>query len=56
MNTAPEGIPSEAGDHHEIRQRPRYTNIHRHPTEKICNIPKINTLPSDLNSAIQDSA
>jgi len=60
MNTAPEGIPSKVADHHAIHsapgQRPRYTNIHRHSTEKICNIHKINALPSDLHSTIQDSA
>jgi len=60
MNTAPEDIPAEAGDHHAINnapgQRPRYSNIHRHPTEKICTIPKINTYPNDLHPTIQDSA
>jgi len=60
MNTAPEGIPSEAGGHQAKHsapgQRPRYTNTHRHPTVKNPHIPKINKYPSDLQSAIQDSA
>jgi len=60
VNTAIEGIPSEAGDHHAIHrapgQRTTYTNIHRHSNEKICTIPKTNTYPSDLHSKIQDTA
>jgi len=43
MNTAPEGILFEAGDHHAkhsaLGQRPRYINTHRHPTGKIPTIP-----------------
>jgi len=52
--------PNRSEDRHAIHnapgKRPRYTNIHRHSTEKICTIPKINTYPSDLHSTIQDSA
>jgi len=60
MNTAPEGILSEAGDHHTkhsaLGQRIRYTNTHRHPTGKILTIPKINKNPHELQSTVQDSA
>jgi len=60
MNTAPEGILSEAGDHHvkhsTLGQQPRYTNTHWHPTGKILTIPKINKHPNELQSTIQDSA
>jgi len=59
MNTAPEGILSEAVDHHAkhsaLGKRPRYANTHWHPTGKILTIPKINKNLSDLQSTIQDS-